>query len=128
MNTKKNVIIILFIYALIWFIWIFERLISDVLEFFNVNNINTYLFCDQSKASIIISIIAFAAIVFFIIVYKNTRKFIDESSMEISKIIWPKFKIVINLTFSVLSFCLIIAFILGSLDIVFIKLTQIIYG
>ncbi len=128
MNTQKNVIIILFIYTLIWFIWIFERLIADLLEFFNINNINTYLFCEQSKTSIIISIIVFSIIVCFIIIYKNTRKFIDESSGEISKIIWPNLKIVKNLTFSVLSFCFVIAFVLGLLDIIFIKLAQFIYG
>jgi len=128
MNTQKNVIIILFIYTLIWFIWIFERLISDLLEFFNINNINAYLFCDQSKVSIIISIIVFSIIASFIIIYKNTRKFIDESSVEISKIIWPNLKIVRNLTFHVLSFCFGIAFVLGLLDIIFIKLAQFIYG
>lgn len=128
MNTQKNVIIILFIYALIWFIWIFDRLISDLLEFFNINNINTYLFCDQSKTSIIISIMIFTVIGFFIIIYKKTREFIDESSMEMSKIIWPNFNLVVNLTFHVLIFCFIIAFTLGLLDIIFIKLTQLIYG
>ena len=59
--------------------------------------------------------------------FAQLKIFFEESKAELKKVVWPEKKVVINATWAVLGIVIIVAAILGIIDLLFTNLIKIIF-
>jgi preprotein translocase subunit SecE len=56
------------------------------------------------------------------------KLYLEESKEELKKVVWPEKKVVVNATWAVLAIVLIVAIVLGVVDLIFTKLIKVIFA
>ena len=56
------------------------------------------------------------------------KLYLEESREELKKVVWPEKKVVVNATWAVLAIVLIVAIVLGVVDLIFTKLIKVIFA
>ena len=59
---------------------------------------------------------------------KNFPQFYKESKEELKKVVWPEKKVVINATWVVILIVIIVASVLGVVDLIYTNLIKVIFG